>query len=424
MQRAGIPERLRVVEIPPERAVNFDESDVIAEVPGSVTWNGALMSFRPAAALKSGATYAVLLASGGVSESGRQMLSAARYTFNVRSPRVAYLYPADNVPQNLWIADPADPTAAYQLTRSPSGIFDYAVSPDGSQIAFSERNTTTGTMDIKILDLDSGGIEQVTNCQDAECKTPTWRPDGQMIAYERIDYNTSLAQVGRASPTRIWLIDLSSKPATTRPMFSDSQILGYGLQWSADGQRVTVFDLNSQGILVYDFREDSTVVIPSKYGNPGELSPDGMRVIYPEVILGENETRSYLQIVDLTSQSITTLSTPDDPVDDDFARWSPDGSYLVIGRRYLDDRFTRGKQLYKINPLDGTIETLVEDPRYGNGFFSFDPGGSALVIQRFPDRVEFNDPNNLGLPEIWVLNLQSKTLLKVADNALLGRWVP
>lgn len=424
MQRESIPDRLRVLEIPLERAADFSESDVITTIPGSLTWNGSIMSFRPAAPLKPGATYGVSLAAGAVSESGRQTLAEISYSFTVRSPRVAYLYPADSTPYNIWIVDPADPAAARPLTASPSGVFDYAVSPDGSQIAFSERNTTTGTMDIKVLDLDSGGIEQVTNCQDAECKTPVWRPDGQAIAYERVDYNSDLEQVGRAGPTRIWLIDLNTKPATTRPMFSDSQILGYGLQWSADGQRVTLFDLNSQGILMHDFRDDSTVIIPSKYGNPGELSPDGSRVVYPEVILDENETRSFLQLVDLTSKTVTPLSSPDDPVDDDFARWSPDGSYLVIARRYLDDRFTRSKQLIKINPLDGAVEDLVQDPRYGNGFFSFDPAGSALVIQRFPDTVELDDPNNRGLPEIWVLNLQTKALLKVADNALIGRWVP
>ena len=65
-----------------------------------------------------------------------------------------------------------------------------------------------------------------------------------------------------------------------------------------------MFDYSSQGILVHDFRDSTTEVIPSKYGNPGELSPDGTKLIYPEVTLANNEATSYMQIVDLVNKNI------------------------------------------------------------------------------------------------------------------------
>lgn len=428
MNRESVPERLQVVQIPPEKSgQSLTDADVLATVNGSVSWNGAIMTFRPDAALQPGATYQVMLQPGATSDTGRAVISEYRYNFTVRRPRVAYLAPASSAnPFNIWIADPADLSTAQQLTFSPSGIYDFSVSPDGSKIAFSEKNTSSGTMDIKMFDLDTNTIEQLTNCADAECKSPVWRPDGQVIAYERIDFNSDISQttsVG-SSPTRIWLIDLSSRPATTRPLFSDSQILGYGVEWSADGQRVSMFDYGSQGILVHDFRDDSTVIIPSKYGNPGELSPDGMRVVYPEILLEEAQARSYLQLVDLTTNQTRILSDQDARVDDDTSAWSPDGSFLVIGRRNLDDASTRGKQLYRMNPADGSTEPLLVDPLYYHGFFSFDPTGTQLVIQRFPDAVAMNDPTNPGLPQVWVYDLNTQTALKIADDALLPRWVP
>jgi dipeptidyl aminopeptidase/acylaminoacyl peptidase len=154
------------------------------------------------------------------------------------------------------------------------------------------------------------------------------------------------------------------------------------------------------------------------------LSPDGGQVVFPDVVLNANDSHSYLEIMDLKSSTIRPLSNPSDPIDDDAASWSPDGSYMVIGRRYTDDRFTRGKQLYRMNPADGSVEPLLVDPKYGNSFFSFDPTGTQLVIQRSPDPVAMNDPTNLGLPEIWTLDIASKTLTKVADDAFFGRWVP
>lgn len=423
MNRSSVPARLRVMQVPADKVgTDFHESDALSDVEGAVSWNGSTMTFRPSSALKTGATYLVKLSPGATSDTGRKMLSEYRYNFTVRSPRVAYLAPADSAPFNIWIADPADPTKARQLTNSVAGIYDYSVSPDGSKIAFSEKNTSTGTIDIKLLDLDSGTIEQITNCQDAECKTPVWRPDGQMIAYERVELNTALT--GKPSATRIWVIDLSSRPATTRPMFNDSQALGYGLEWSADGQRVSVFDANSEGIEVYDFRDNSTTIIPNNYGITGEISPDGLQVVFPQVVLTANESHSYLTLADLKANVMRDLNNPTDPIDDSDPRWSPDGKFLVIGRRYTDDRFTRGKQLYKMNPADGSVEPLLVDPKYSNAFFSFDPTGAQLVIQRSPDPVAMNDPTNLGLPEIWALDLETKALTKVADDAFVGRWVP
>lgn len=424
MNRESAAARLRVFEVGPEQTDAAAPIDALAEVSGTITWKGATLRFQPDQALRPGSSYQVILEAGAASETGRLVLDEYRYRFTISRPRVAYLAPSSRPPFNIWIADPADPSTARQITFSPSGIYDYNVSPDGSQIAFSERNSNTGTMDIKLIDLETGGIQQITDCVDAECARPVWRPDGQWIAYERIDLNSDLGgQVG-ISPTRIWIVDLTAQPYANRPLFSDSQILGYGLRWSGDGSRVAVFDSSTMGILVYDFGDESTVLIPSNYGNSGELSPDGTQLVYPKTILTENQAFTNLELVDLAANEIRPLSFPPEAVDDDAAVWSPDGSFLVIARRYLDSRFTRGKQLYKLDPADGSVETLLYDPLYQNGLFSLDPTGTQLVIQRFPDPVALDDPNNPGLPEVWTLDLTSNALVKVSADAFLSRWVP
>ena len=424
MNRDTVGARLRVVEVKPgTQPDQFQEDDVIGTVAGGLSWNGKTAIFKPDAALQPGASYAVLFSPGAASDTGRQVLSEYRFGFDVRSPRVAYLAPANSAPLNIWMADPSNSSAATQITNSPSGIWDFSVSPDGSQIAFSEKNTSTGTSDIKVLDLESGGIRQVTNCVDADCKTPTWRPDGQVIGFERVELNSDFTQVG-VSPSRIWLIDLTTDPATTRPLFSDSQMLGYGLQWSGDGNRITVYDYNSQGIVYHQFSPDSTAIIPSQYGGSGWLSPDGMQVAYPSVLLDASQARSYLTVVNMETQDSHTLTSPDDPIDDDTAAWSPDGTMLAVGRRYLDNRYTRGKQLYLVNPVDGNAQELLVDPEYQLGIFVWDPNGTQLLLQRFPDPVAMNDPNNPGLPEIWTIDIATKKLVKVADNAFYPRWIP
>ncbi|NWF70178.1 MAG: PD40 domain-containing protein [Chloroflexi bacterium] len=391
---------------------------------GAFRWNGRMLIFAPARAMTPGTEYTVILPRGSKSDGQRQTLAEYRFSFRVGMPRVAYLSPADGLP-NVWVASLDHPQAAQQVTFSPSGIYDFSVSPEGRRIAFSELDPLSQSAEIKVLNLDTGALVQVTNCtaEDSHCTNPVWRPDGNWLAYERIDFNNDLGSVG-VSPTRIWLLDLSVNPPVTRPLFDDSQLLGYGPQWSGDGQRIAVFDNNTGGILIYSFADGGLITVPSRYGTTGTLSPDGLRLVFPEMILDGNQTRAYLRIADFGRSTFEALTAPDEPIDDTMPAWNSDGRRLAIGRRYLDERFTRGAQVYMLDTQNGEVTALVVDARYTNGFFSWDATGDRLVIQRFPELDEFGNPNPFGRPEVWVYDTQGGLLTQIAVNANRPRWIP
>lgn len=391
------------------------------EVPGALSWVGLAAVFRPEQPLEPGQSYTVIVDPGATSDQGRAVLSEYRFEFRVAPPRVAYLYPADGVPQNIWIAEANAPETAVQITNSPTSIYDFGVSPDGSQIAFAER-TTNGTSDIKLLDLTTGALQQLTNCADADCTTPVFSPDGRTIAYNRVDQNTELG-LGN-SPTRVWLIDLSTTPATTRPLLADLQVLGYNPQWSANGQRLAFFN-RDEGVLVFDFTDNSLTVVPTRTGGTAALSPDGFRVAFPELILADGQAMStYLRMADIETAEMTRLTPEGEPVQDERVAWRPDGGMLAVARRYQDNRFTRGYQVYLVDPEDGSEQALTSETRYSNAFFSWDPTGRQLVVQRFPELTETGQPNPDGRPEVWVLTVDGLTLTKVVENAFFPRWVP
>ncbi len=393
---------------------------------GDYAPGGATLRFRPNQALVPGATYTVLLTSGAESANGRKVLADNAFSFRVRTPRVAYLSPSNAAPQNVWIADPMMPDGNQQVTFSPSGILNFDISPDGTRLAFAERSSNTGMSDIKLLDLENGALTQLTNCPDSDCNTPVWRPDGLMIAYQRLDHNTELGNLG-VGPTRVWLVDLTTTPPTNRPLFNDSQILGYAPQWSADGSRIAVYDSNSVGIVVYDFTDESLLMVPTRNGGSDvALSPDGEKLIFPFLIIDQSSggARNTLQLADLEAGRITDLTQPADPIDDATTAWHPDGRYVALARRYLDDRYTRTRQLYLLDTETGDVEPLIEEERYFNGYFSWDPQGQQLVIQRFPELTESGAQNSGGVPEIWTYNLESGALTQVAENGYLPRWVP
>lgn len=409
---------------PMQRDTLTDKLRIEPTVDGAFSWSGDSLIFRPLHALEPGETYTVILAPGARSEGGREVLSERRFSFTVRAPRVAYLAPADDSPFNIWIATPGEDGSEHQVTFSTGGIYDFSISPDGQSIAFSETNSETGTHDIKLIDLDTGSLRQLTNCVDASCTNPTWRPGGRMLAYERVEYNTDMSSVG-VSPTRVWLLDLSSQPPSTRPLFADTQVLGFDPQWSDDGQRVAIFDRASSSIFVYDFGDDSGIAIPSQAGTSGTLSPDGLRLIYPEIDLREGqEARSLLQIADLQANTVTPLPGGDETSNDQSALWSPDGTRVVVGRRFLGERYTIGYQLYLVDPDTGETGQLTDDERYTNGFFVWDASGEQLAIQRLSLTNEQGQPDNLARPEIWTLDVATGAMARIAQNAFHPRWVP
>ncbi len=391
-------------------------------IAGAIAWAGETVSLTPERALLPGSTWTVVLERGARAASGREVIAETRFSFSVAPLRAAYLYPADGAPQNIWLADPAAPDGARQITVSPSGIVDFAVSPDGTQIAFSEANLLDNTHDIKLIDLATGGLRQLTNCQDASCTNPVWNPNGRQIAYERVEYNSAMQGVGQ-SPTRIWIIDLTTSPASTRPLFNETQILGYSPQWSADGTRIALYDRASIATLVHDLSDGRILLVPNTSGAVGALSPDGRRLAFTDLLIGDGGgARSRLKLVDLDTGSEMTLTSDLDNLSDQRAQWLPDGTRLLVARQ--DPSVARGAQIVLVDLATSDATPITDDPRYANAFFWIDPTGTQVLVQRFPELGEDMQPDPLARPEIWTIDLETRAGTMIAHNGYLPRWVP
>ncbi len=336
--------------------------------------------------------------------------------------RIAYLKFVDNAYQ-VFIADPTDPDGAEQVTTNRYGVFDFSVNSDGTAIAYTERDFETGTSEIMLLDLRTRDVKQLTNClvEESECNAPVFRPGSEMIAYQRRNLNTSLGL--SAGSSRIWLLDILSN--TTYPLFEEAQILGYTPTWSADGSRLAFFDSVQLGVQVYDFEggDQPMSFVPSRYGEVGTLSPDGTKLIFPEIQSIGVQNQSYIQSADLDKGIFETIVDPNEPVDDQFPTWSPDGQSVLIGRRYTDERFTIGAQVYLLDPETMAIEELIYDPGYSHSLFSWSPDSQQIAMVRF-EQLQSDDPNyGKNAQEIWVYNMETSELTKIDDNAFAPKWV-
>jgi len=386
-------------------------------VPGDITWPGQnTLLFTPRQPWLAGQTYTVTVERGArASRRSGVLQKTLSWTFTARLPRVVYLAPSDEMDRNLYRAD-LQTGEAVPLTASTEGIEDFAVSPNGSEIAFSQNNPF-GTSNLWVLSVADQTLRQVTNCVAARCYSPAWKPDGTQLAYQRDDFNTGVG-IG-VSASRAWIVDLAS--LQTQLLFADAQMLGATPSWSPTGQRIAVFDTAASGIRVYDYASGSNVMIESLVGVVGHWSPDGKKLIYPEITRGSLGSEFYttLEITDFETMTRVPLGDPGGiPVDDGDGVWSPDGQWLLVTRRYLDNRYTPGKQLYLLDPEMGEAQPLVVDAAYYHAGAHWDPSGERIIFQRYPLQQAG------ARPGVWMVDLATGELRQVAENAMLPQWLP
>jgi len=348
-----------------------------------------------------------------------------------RGKMVAYLYPASGDVPNIWLSSVENPDDARQITFSAMGIYDFDVDGRGQRIAYSARDEETRTLDIYLLDLTSGNARQVTFCaeEDAECYTPVFHPTDPVIAYVRVNSNSSTNSFGTGAP-RIWVLDLATN--TNRPLSQDSQLIGHSPAWSDSGNTIAYYsaDLASPGVMVYNFNPQVTETqtlnfVPTYNGSVGSLSPNGLQLVVPDIVSREQQVFTYLKLVDFSESPATfrNFTDPNGATDDISAQWHPDGEHVTVGRRYTDDRWTRGYQLFEIDAESGEVTTLLFDERYGHYFFAWDDSGENLLMQRLPLLNDDGTINNLARPEIWVLEYETGNLIRITEEAYFPRWV-
>lgn len=408
--------------------ITFDEpldpesvADKISLSPaaeGTITVTGNQLQWQPTHALQQGQIYTVRLAEGVRAQNGRLLLEAHQWEFRVRAPQVVFMAPVDNPIQNLFMVDPNVPDSQpQQITFSELGVLSYDIAPDGSRIVYSELGDQR-TAHLRLYDLRSNSTLTLLECPTAACTTPAWRPDGGMVAFERSDLNLDTG-AGPGAP-RIWLVDTTT--GIPRPLFADSQRLGYSPRWSPDGRFLASYDANVGGIVLFDFEANAERLIRTPQGEVGQFSADGRWLFFPKIIQLAGTTRyvAHFVLVDLESELMVQrdLVPESDPNNDVELAWLPDNRRLVITRRPPTITTMQGAQLHLIDLETNETTPLVTDGDYSSGQVAVSPNGEQLAFQRFA----------LAKPgaraEIWLYDLTTGDLRLLASNATLPRWLP
>jgi Tol biopolymer transport system component len=234
--------------------------------------------------------------------------------------------------------------SSVQFTSLPGNEYSPALSPDGSQIAFTWSGQTRDNRDIYLKSIDDDSLRRLTY-HPGDDERPAWSPDGGSVAFVRI-YKGNYG---------IYILDLEKGEMIKLPAANWAGIIN--LSWSPDGNYIAISGKLSRrepySIFQFSLRQQvlEKITSPSiQFSGDSDChySPDGKMIAFE-------------RSMSLFGGDIFVMSLPDDkPKRLTFDNrwiggmaWSGDGEELV----FSSDR-GGNQSLWRVSISGGTPERL------------------------------------------------------------------
>lgn len=243
---------------------------------------------------------------------------------------------------------------------------DYAFSPDGSAVAYSdyvgEGAADQVKVEIFVMNADGSGLTQVTH-DDAYDAFPSWSPDGTEIVYTsyRGDDYIPGCLGSTLCPGDLYVIGVDG---TNERQLTDDPADESMPSWSPDGgtiafQRAAADSLGTLSVINADGTGVSELVAgPGGWALHPEWSPDGSQILFlggtPQETVGvwivSPEGTGLHQVADTNADSPSGLP----------AIWSPNGEEIAFAKLVSGE-----SQLWVANADGSEPHMVTELPRYG-----------------------------------------------------------
>ena len=379
--------------------------------PGAFTWQENTLIFTPSQPWPSGETVTVTLADGA---RGQELLSFGlaeqSWSFTTAQTLLAYLWPASGA-ADLYALDPL--TGDIRRLTTNANILDYTFSPDGLLVYYSASNAQGGA-DLYVLARTAGDApRRLLACGQIACRAPVISPDGKTLAYESVPHATS-AQV-----VQVWLFDLAAGSAAA---LGDLAHENSQPRWSASG-KLAYYDQTSQAYIIYEPQTGSSLRLSNLTGQGGSWSPDGRYFIAAEISFIRLDASTDLGIsrlirYDAESGAAVNLTSATD-VEDVTPVYSPDGSLIAFGRKYVDpERWTLGRPLWFMAGDGSAVRQVMTDPLRVDYDFAWSLDSQQLAFVRF----DVGAPTSP--PELWLVNADGTNPLELVVGGYAPQWVP
>lgn len=355
---------------------------------------------------------------------GLSVLLMAACGGGAAAPGVAYLAWDAGGRVQLFRAEAGE--APEQLTgldgAANADVTTFSPSPQGDTIVYSLMRDAGGS-EVRRFDVRPGRDELLLDCPEAECSEFAWAPDNMRLVYERRDLSGPAAGL-----PHLWWLDV--RTGETIPLI-DEDGPAYGAAFSPDAQWLAYVSPEEGGVVVVNLLSGDQRLIASETGMPPRWSPDSAHLVYgnSEVIVmhaAESEDHDshdhdygsavHLFVLDVTTpEAVPRQLSPELTIDDSAPVFSPDGEWLVVGRRAAET--AAGRQLWIMRPDGSEARALTDDDVLNYGSVSWSPDGRWLLYQRYPTFEP--DPR----PSIWTMDPTSGETAEVRPVGFLPQWL-
>ncbi len=295
-----------------------------------------------------------------------------------------------------------------QLTQETAVILHYAPAPNGQQIAY-----TTGDA-IWLMDADGRALHNMLTCPYPPCNQLVWHPDSRRLLYEQ--------------QNQLWWLDTTT--GETVPLKQEMTRPSRAARFSADGEWVSYVVSPEEGIEFYNFKDGRHFQIASILGAPAIWHPTEPVFIYRDQRLitfhgsdddnHQEHSHEYAQAEALYWATINDpsgiLISGDNIVDDAPPAWSPDGEWIVFGRK--QPRTPLGRQLWLARPDGSEAQPLTDEPLIHHGLPQWSGDGRTLLFQRY------DTANPETRPAIWLLEIATGQQTNLVAAGFLPGWLP
>lgn len=350
---------------------------------------------------------------GQAGQNGEHISQSIQWEVTVRSPQIIVMQKIGDG-YELFAIGLDDGSSENQLTQTNGRIYDYKVSPDGETVIFSVMNDLKG-IDLWLVQRDGSGQQELLDCGADRCSTPDWSPISQELVYTR--EGSGLTPDGSKGSPRIWIIDIKSRQ--TAPLFTDPQKIGYGPEWSPDGQWLSIWNGLQGGIQIVNRKTGETFMLESANGDVGCWSPDSQFLYYSNMVSGEAGFRNVILRADVSDMSISTI-----------IGGNVEGGGLSINSPACNPTDKRiavtiqpnvkipGAELFLLNPDTKDGISITDNLSRIPSFYSWAPNGDRLIFQSFVLGGNENDV------EIWIWDGNTGKAKKITVGDKSPQWLP
>lgn len=284
-----------------------------------------------------------------------------------------------------------DGTGIEQLTDDPAPEYGPAWSPDGTKIAFArERRDDSGgevSTSIYVMNADGSDVQRVTAGEGVHDGSPSWSPDGSMIAFSS----------NRKGFSDIWLVNADGTGLRQLTDLSEKGVDYASLDaWSPDGSVIAFRrsplepsdELKPQGIWLVDVGSGELLQLTSGpiLDEDASWSPDARRVAFSRKIRTETAVYTDVYVANLDDGTEISLTRGGDPA------WSPDGTRIAFSGGH-----PRELGIYLMDADGSNVVRVPTPPELGSSAIS--PAWQPLPVGSSPvPDLEANENLPTGQP--------------------------